>query len=278
MSQDLTDNQVAKFNDQVHQAYDGTGQLKHTVRLAQGIVGATYQFQKMGQATMIQRTPQTPVLPANIAHTNAVATLEDWYVAEYSDKFDQQKVNYQETGELARMFGTTGGRRIDQQIIDAAEAASTTLTIANGIGGNTGMNSGKFRRASFLHNDNNVPGEERVAVISAEGLEQLLGDASADTIDKNTVKILFKGAIQHWLGYDIFNIGQRQEGGLPRTGVDRTSFFWHRTALGLAIGQDPRSMIDWVPQFTSHLVQSHYIGGAIAIDALGIVEVATVEV
>ena len=277
MSKNLTTNQVAKFNDQVHHAYDASGNLRDSIRVVTGVSANTYQFQKMGIGQMIQRTPQTPVLPANIAHTNAIATLQDWYIAEYSDKFDQNRVNYQETSHLAAMFGRTGGRRVDQQIIDALEAASTTLTVANTIGSTTALDSAKLRRAKQLLDTGNVMDGDRTCALSTRGLEQMLGDSDANTIDRNVIKTLVDGDMNYWLGFTFRKIGTRVEGGLPLSGIDRTTFCYHNSAAGIAIGQDPRTMIDWVPQYTSHLVQSHYIGGAVAIDALGIVEVFTEE-
>jgi hypothetical protein len=277
MSKNLTQNAIASFDSMVKHAYQGMGKLRPTVRLRTGIVGSTHRFPKMGKGLATQRVPQTDVVPMNIAHTKATATLEDWNAPEYTDIFDQQKVNYNEQQELAEVIAGAITRREDQLIIDAMDAASTTLTVANTVGGVNGMNTAKMRSASGLLNQQGVPGEGRNAVISAIGLQQLLGDNDANDFDKNTIKALYDGEIFRWLGFDIKFIEDRAEGGLPLSINDRTNFFYHSAAVGEAVGIDFRTEINYIPQKTSWLANGLFSAGAVAIDALGIVEVTIDE-
>ena len=66
-----------------------------------------------------RRIDQTDVIPMNIVHGNATATLEDWNAAEYTGIFNQQKVGYKEQDKLATIIANAIGRREDQLIIDA---------------------------------------------------------------------------------------------------------------------------------------------------------------
>ena len=147
MSKFLTDNSVAEFDAEVKHAYQGMGLLRGTVRFRGGVIGSTHRFPKMGKGTATKRVPQTRVVPMNIAHTKATATIEDWNAPEFTDIFDQQKVNYDERTELAEVIAGAIGRREDQLILDALDSASTTLTVSTDIGGTaTGLNTAKFRR------------------------------------------------------------------------------------------------------------------------------------
>ncbi len=280
MSQNLTDNQVAAFDGRVKHAYEKGGLLRSTVEIASNVVGATHRFNKIGKGLATRRIDQTDVIPMNITHGNATATLEDWNAAEYTGVFNQQKVNYKEQDKLAYIIANAIGRREDQLILDALDAASTTLTVDNDVGGtDTGLNTAKCRRAAKLLNQNGVPRikGERAFVISAEGLEQLLGDSDANTFDKNAIKALYDGEITYWVGFDFIVMEDRAEGGLTVATSDRTNFAYHNSSCGLAVGINMRTEVNYVPVKTSHLANGMFSAGSVAIDALGIVEIVTRE-
>ena len=280
MSRNLTNNEVASFDARVKAAYEKGGLLRSTVEIADNVVGATHRFQLIGKGMATKRIDQTDVIPMNIVHGNATATLEDWNAAEYTGIFNSQKVNYREQDKLAGIIAKAIGRREDQLILDALDAAATTLTVASSVGGaSSGLNTAKFRRAKRLLDDQGVPAEkgERTFLASAEGLEQLLGDSDANTFDKNTIKALFDGEISHWLGFDILTMETRAEGGLPRVSTDRTNFAYHKAAIGLAVGINMRTEVNYIPVKTSWLANGIFSAGSVAIDPLGIVEITTVE-
>jgi len=280
MSRNLTTNEVASFDARVKAAYEKGGMLRSTVEIADNVVGSTHRFQTIGRGMATKRIDQTDVIPMNIVHGNATATLEDWNAAEYTGIFNSQKVNYKEQDKLAGIIAKAIGRREDQLILDALDAAATTLTVASSVGGaSSGLNTAKFRRAARLLNDQGVPKErgERTFLTSAEGLEQLLGDSDANTADKNMIKALYDGEITHWMGFDILTMESRAEGGLPKATNDRTSFAYHKAAIGLAVGINMRTEVNYIPQKTSWLANGIFSAGSVAIDPLGIVEITTVE-
>jgi len=281
MSRSLTSNAIASFDADVKAAYEKGGLLRPTVRMKTGVVGSTHRFPKMGKGLATRRVPQTDVTPMNIAHDKVTATLEDWNAPEYTDIFDKQKVNYDEQTQLAGIIANSIGRREDQLILDALDAASTTLTIDTNVGGaGTGLNTAKCRRARRLLNENGVPKDKgsRTAVISSEGMEQLLGDSDANTVDKNVIKALYDGDIDYWVGFNFIEMEDRVEGGLPKATTARTSYFYHREAVGLAVGIDFRTEVNYIPHKTSWLANGIFSAGAVGIDALGIVEMVTTEV
>ena len=204
MSKQLADAAVAQFDGEVKHAYQGMGMLRPTVRNRNGVVGSTHRFPKMGKGTATPRISQTDVVPMNIAHTSATATLEDWNAPEYTDIFDQQKVNYSERQELATVIAGAIGRREDQLIIDAIDAASTTLTVSENIGGtNSGLNTSKLRRAMRLFDDQAVPSGQRYFLGHAIGKEQLLGETEPTSGDFNTVRALVNGEITSFVGFQF---------------------------------------------------------------------------
>jgi len=281
MSRNLTTNEQASFDARVKAAYESGMTLRSTVEIADNIVGSTHRFHKIGKGMATRRIDQTDVIPMNIVHGNATATLEDWNAAEYTGIFNQQKVPYKEQDKLATTIAMAIGRREDQLIIDALDAAATTLVVDTDVGGvNSGLNTAKCRRTRRLMNEQAVPkGKgDRCFVISSEGMEQLLGDSDANTVDKNTIKALYDGEIAHWVGFDFIEMDERDEGGLPKAGNDRTNFAYHKASTGLAVGINMRTEVNYIPVKTSYLANGIFSAGSVAIDALGIAEITTTEV
>lgn len=278
MSKFLTQNAIASFASNVKQAWQGASQLRATVNLKTGVVGSTHRFNKIGKGLATKRIAQTDVVPMNIVHGKATAVLEDWNAAEYTDIFNQQKVPYSEVQALANVIAKAIGRREDQMVIDAADAAATANVVDTDVGGaGTGMNVAKLLRAKAMLDDNDVDDEERYIAISARGLEQLLGNTEVTSADFNAVKSLVHGEVDYFLGFKFKKFGKREEGGLPKSGAVRTSFAYQKEAIGLAIGKDFSVAVDWIAHKTSWLSNGMFIGGAVAIDADGIVEIETTE-
>jgi len=122
-----------------------------------------------------------------------------------------------------------------------------------------------------------VPATDRTFVHGAIGLEQLLGETNATSSDFNSVKSLVNGEIDTWLGFKFVMIEDRDEGGLDLTTNIRKNFAYHKQALGLAIGMNMETKIDWIPEKTSWLTNGTFSAGAIGIDDAGIYEVLTYE-
>lgn len=270
---------VTLFDAEVKQAYQGKAQLVGAVRQRRGVEGSTVKFPKVGKGVATARVSQTDVTPMNVGFSNVTATLTDWNAAEYSDIFSQQKVNFDERSELVQVVGSAIGRRQDQIILDALAASSTSLTVANDIGGtDSNMNVAKLREAKKLLDKNNVPMDNRHIILHANSLASLLSETSVTSSDFNTVKALVQGEINTFLGFTFHILGDRSEGGLAIDGSsDRTLWAFHRDALGYAEGIAPRTEINYVPEKTSWLVNALFSAGAIAIDAEGIVQITARE-
>jgi hypothetical protein len=124
---------VTTFDVMVKQAFQGMQSLAGTCRERMNVEGTTHKFPKLAKGAASQRIPQTDVTPINAAYSSVSVTLEDWNAAEYSDIFNQAKVNFDDVRELSQVVGNAIGRRIDQMKIDALDAASSSLTVAKTV-------------------------------------------------------------------------------------------------------------------------------------------------
>lgn len=269
---------VTLFDAEVKQAYQAESVLRNTVRLRTGVEAATHKFPKIGKGVATVRVPQTDVTPLNVTYSQVTATLSDYIAAEYSDIFNQAKINFDERQELVQVVSKSIARRQDQLIIDALVGSGTSLTVASSIGGaNSNMNLDKLLAAKRQLDAKNVPPTDRFVVIHANNLASLLDETEVKSSDFNTVKALVAGQVDTYLGFKFITVGDRDEGGLPLSSGDRKVYAFHKQAVGMAEGMGLTTRIDYIPEKTSYLVASMFSAGAVAIDAEGIVEITCDE-
>ena len=84
---------------------------------------------------------------------------------------------------------------------------------------------------------------------------------------------MVQGEVDTFMGFKFKVIGTRVEGGLPGATNASQAFMWHKAAIGIAIGIDMKTTIDWVAQKTSWLANGMYKAGAVAREPQGIVRI-----
>lgn len=274
---------VTLFEAEVHQAYQSSAILRNVARMRTGVEGSTAKFPILAKGSASVRTPSTDVVPLNGTFSSVTATLTDYVASEYSDIFNQAKINFDERQELAKLVGNAIGRREDQIIIDALIAGSAGTTVANtvvtsGSASASDLNVGKIIEAKKGMDANSVPPTDRHMIIHANSLASLLADERAISSDFASIQALVRGEINSFMGFQIHMIGDRDEGGLPKDGSnDRTCLAFHRDAIGCAVGIPPKTEVNYIPEKTSFLVTAMYSAGAIVIDANGLVDITCRE-
>jgi len=280
MSKNLSNAAVTEFDSEVKHEYQGSGNLRNTVTLRSGVVGESYKFTRMGKGLANQKATQADVTPMDISHGRPTATLENWNAPEYTDIFDQAEVNFDEKQELAKTIAKALSRREDQLIIDAMTAVSFVST--NDSDADTGrvfddsattnFTLDLVRSAAGHLDDIEADDENRHIVLRALALQKLLEDTEVTSTDFNTVKALVNGTLDSYMGFKFHKVGTRTEGGLPGVAADRVAFAYAQSAIGLAIGLDMKTTIDWVAQKTSWLANGLFKAGAVAREAQGVVK------
>ena len=279
MANSLSQQFVKQFEAEVHHIYQSERKLAGTIRTRTGVNSSTVQFPKLASAQAQVVVPQSAVSALNVVHSNVTATLTDYAAPEYTSMFDQAKVNFDERSELTQTLGKAIGRRADQIVLDALAASSTSLTVANSIGGSTtNINVAKVLEAARLMNGKSVPSTDRYMAISADGLSALLSEEKAASQDYTVHKAMTDGRIDSFLGFKIIMIGDMDEGGLAIDGSsDRTCFAWHKDSVGYAEGISAKTEINYVPERMSWLTNCVLSAGSVAIDATGIVQLTARE-
>jgi len=271
MSINLSPVAVTEFDSMVKHAFQNASLLRDTVTVRNNVVGDTYKFRAMGKGLANQKATSADVDPMDVAHSLITATLQNWNAPEYTDIFDQAEVNFDEKQELATTIAGALGRRLDQLVIDAMDAASPT---AVGTGG-TGLVATDLIDAKVELVKQGVGSGDLYCAINAAGLAGLLADEKTTSADYQAVKALVNGEINTFAGFNVVVIEDRSgaEGGLTISSDVVSAYAYSKEAIGLAVGIDMKTSIDYVPQKTSFLCNGMLKAGAAVRDVAGLVEI-----
>lgn len=261
------------FDSEVKHAFQSSGQLRGTVTTRNDVVGDIYKFRKMGKGLANQKATSADVTAMGVSHALISCPLANWNAPEYTDIFDAKEVNFDEKTELQQTIAGALGRRMDQIILDSMDAATAGTSIAASATSTVGLTLDNLIEAGTALTDKGVPSGGRHIAISSEGLRDLLGDSTITSADYSNVRSLVTGDLNTFMGFTFHVIESRTEGGLDLVSAVREGFAWHESAVGLAVGMDVTSKVDWVPQKTSWLCNGLMKAGAVARDSDGIVSI-----
>lgn len=279
MSQFISNADVVMYNDLVHlQFYDQGNRLRGTARTKSNVIGASEIFPVYGAGVATLHVPRTDVTTMNPSVVQVTCTLEDWDAADYTDRFEQAKVNFDEAQTIAKISVQAIGRQFDQTQIDATAVSGTTNVVAANA---ENLTYAKILEAIAFLDNNGVPYDNRYCMITTSGQTSLLQDERFISNRYTNNMLVEKGSINgvSVLGVKFIVIPDSVINGLtfglPTAGDIRTAFMWHEDSMGVCIGAglDQTTYMDWVPEKFSMLVRTVMSVGSVAIDARGIVDI-----
>lgn len=269
MSIHLSAAQSEQFDSEVHQQFQTAGNLRGSVTQRNNVVGGVYHFRRKGKGVAQQKSPQDDVVPMNVDHVKIPTTLLDWHASEYTDLFSAQEVNFDERAELASVIAGALGRRYDQNILDVMQAGTPTEA---DVDSTTVFTLSDLVDVSKALNEQGVGPEKRHIATSPQGVADLLKDTSVGSADYNSIRALVNGELNSFMGFFFHMVETRVEGGLDVTTGTVTGFAWHEDAIGIAVGIDHSTEVNYVPVKTSWLATGKYKGAAAVRDNGGYVK------
>lgn len=289
MAHNITASYIKQFDDQIKQAYQEVGgKLRATNHTRTGVVGTSHTFNVYG----LGFASNAPTGGADVATMGSATSvkecrLNDLQASEYSNIFDNDKVNFNDEQELVKVIAAALGRSEDQTIIEALDLPTYTGSHAipmdfETTGTNSGLTVEKIEEAVVVLDDAGVPAEGRYFVAPAKAKRGLLASAKATSSDfVGEVRPLVNGQIDTFLGFKFIWIGDTLDQahtkwyGLPGGGtVARTCFAYHESAVATAVGSlDKQARIDYVPNKMSYLVAAPLRIGSTVREENGVVEV-----
>jgi len=269
MATSITNAFITQFEAEVHMAYQRMGsKLKNLTRTVNGVNGNTVKFQKVAKGSANTKARHAEVVAMDLAHSNVSATLTDYYAADYVDKLDELKVNIDERQVVANSAAYALGRKTDSVITSVMENATQLANNSSGTG--TGMNLGKAQAMMELFNTNDVPDDQqRYWVVGPKQWSDLINLDQFSRVEYvGESELPYAGGMtaKRWLGFLWF-----VHSGLETSGsTDRHTVAFHKSAIGMGIGSDVKTEVNYIPEKVSHLITSMLSIGGVLIDSDGI--------
>ncbi len=264
---------IKQFESDVHMAYQRMGsKLKDTIRQKPSVNGNQAVFQKVGKGSAVQKSRHGQVPIMNIDHTNVTVTLQDFFSADYVDRLDELKTNIDERMVVAQSSAGALGRKTDELITTALDGTSNL----SGNSDSDGLTLAKINGVFGSMGEGDIPDDgDRYFVVSPDGWIDLLAiNAFADADFIGPDELPYKGGMvaKRWLGFLWMT-----HSGLPVTGGRRQCFAYHRSGIGVAMGADVTTEINYIPERVSNLITAYMSLGVVLIDDNAVFEVQITE-
>lgn len=293
---------VPGFTSEVHRlAAQTQSKLRGAVRVKTGLVGKSYNFNRLGPSDLAPinvRHQATTIL--NAIHGVRRVTPTDKGGALLLDKADEWKILIQPENDYARNLAESANRFYDDLIIaalggssvavDEADATST-VTLASwksgtrSFGGGSAMSMGKMAQARRLLDEDEKMDGQFTALVSPQAIEDLFMEVESGmaanrftSSQYQDAKALRDGTAAP--GASIFGFNWIKSNRLPLDGsLDRKCYFFEKQSIALGIWADlitratERDDLNYSKQ-----VWAAVSAGATRTEEAGVVEVLVREV
>ena len=257
---------IKQFESEVHMAYQRMGsKLMNTVRNVSNVAGSVVRFQKIGVGSASTKSRNGMITPMELTHTTVEATLQDFYAAEYIDKLDELKTNIDERQAIATSAASALGRKTDEILVTAMDAGASSTQI-NAT--NAAVEKADLLTLFETFGTANLPEDGgRYLAMHPKGFADLFlieEFASSDYVGDQSLPYAGGMTMKNFLGFNIFSTSAIAGG---------KNLAYHNSAVGLGIGANVTTELNYVPEKVSHLATSMMSMGAVVIDDNGIYEV-----
>jgi len=270
MSGSLTAVQQIEYDTYVKAAYASKGnKLRGTTRVKHNVVGNSVDWRKTGEVISQPTGYSVAVSVQDPGYTKVNTVLQKHTAAIGVDTIQELTVNFDSKMESASLVAAAMGRRTDQILIDAMVGnAGNTI-----VDGGTNFTFAKYTQMQEYFDDDSVPEEDRIVLMSAANFRSLLAAQEFTNLNYTNNRVLDKAFALEYLGFNLIKIPNMTEGGLPKAGNIRNAFAYHRDALGIAFNADMRTEINYLPKETTWLVNGIFSAGASTIDSEGLLQI-----
>ena len=269
MSTSITNSFAKQFEREVHIEFQNKGgYMRPTVRTKTVANANSTTMQVIGSGEAVQKARHGEVPAMNVDHTPVEIIMQDWYAKEYVDKLDELKIMHDERGALVSATVYALGRRADRIIMDAMNLTSNTdPNTANAAG----INYARALEILEKFGDTSVPDDgQRYCVVGWNQWSDLLGIGEfndADKVGAGNLPIPRGTQARMWLGMIWFPVEN-----LPKVGVERSCFAYHKSTIGLGIGSEVRTDVWWNGEKVAHSLTSWLSMGSTIIEDTGVMK------
>lgn len=255
--------------------------LEGCVTIESGIVGASKAVERIGASDAYSITTRHgDTQYVETPHSRRWLDLADYGWADLVDEMDKIKALIDPTSPYLMAGVQALNRKKDDVIISALGAAARTGTGTTAfpsaqkiVHGSAGMTVAKLRSTKQLLDEAEVDDMDRFIIMTAEQINNLLGDSTVTSADYNTVKALVNGELNSFMGFNFIRSER-----LPKASTTRSCYAFHKSGLTLGIGKDIVTSIDILPtKNMSAQVYARMSLGAVRLEEARVVEVQCTE-
>lgn len=264
MANSIDQSFIKQFNTEVKLAYALESQLMPVVRKHTNVTGSTDRFQKLGGVVANTKARGAALTVLDAAHTYVDVTLTDAYVPLRIDSLDTFKTNIDVRSEYSKTIANAMAKKVDEIIIAAATAGSVTTTTTAG-----GFTFAKLLEVITYFNNKRVPNKDRVIVVGATDLAAALNETKLTSADYVTIQALMKGEINQAMGLTWVVMPDDM---IPTATSVASCFAFAKDAIGVSVGKEPSTRIDYSVEYASDLLLGTLSMGAAIVDGDGVIE------
>ena len=213
-------------------------------------------------SAQLDKPRNADLTPADTPMDEVTVTLGSIHASDYIQDLDQFQTNADLRAGIRYELMAAVNRQMDTKIINALSATSNSaLSVSNTL--NTSALS--TATATFLDNDI-TPDGMWTAAISSGAMKDILNDNKLTSRDYVNQGLLSEGFVKGVMGWSLIHSTLLDSD----TSGKKNNYFYHKNAVGLAIGRDVESYIEFVPQKDAHIVVVKALCGAVIIRPEGV--------
>lgn len=268
-------------------------------------------YEQIGSVTAQEKVGRhSEVTYTDTPHSRRAVSTRSYFHADLIDSEDKIRMLISPESDYSKLFMWALGRKMDDVIIAAALGSAYTgadgttpvaLANANKVAGfdgatttGVGLNVKVLRAVKKKFHQNEIDEGDLYFAISAEQLDNLLGQTEVTSADYASVKALVQGDVDSFMGfkfirlerlpatsssttYDVVTGAVGSGGGTLPSGA-RRCFAWKKDGLLMAVGMEAKARIDEIPQ--KHYSKQVYASmdmGAVRMEEVKVVEVLVKE-
>lgn len=257
---------IAQYSNEVTQlAQQHESKLLNTMRVHRNVGASTYNFHRMASVIANTKTRDGDLVGLDATSSQVTATLADFYASFYIDKLDQLKTNANMRQELSLSSIAAINRKIDDTLItELATSANTTATVTGGL------TMAKVLECLTFLNNNDVPDDKRFLIVGAKQVSEALAIQQLTSTDYVQVQSILNSGIGEALGFKW--IRSSRATAFSATGC----YAYNGDSVGVAVGQDPKTVVAEVPHKAAWLISTSVSLGAKIIDPSGVTKMTCV--
>lgn len=265
MANSIDQSFIKQFNTEVKLAYALESQLMPVVRKHMNVVGSTDRFQKLGGISANTKSRSADLTFLEATHSYVDVTLADAYVPLIIDSLDVFKTNVDTQKEYSKTIANAMAKKCDEIIVAAATAGSVTTTTTAG-----GFTFAKLREVIKYFTNNRVPTKDRVIVVGGSQLAEILAITELTSADYASINAVMKGEVNQAMGLTWVVMPDDM---IPTATSVASCFAFSKDAIGVSVGQEPKTRIDYSVDKAADVLLGTLSMGAAIIDGAGVVEI-----